>query len=88
MRAEFQKNEAVPTSGPEFDAMVAGIDEAADMLLHEIIRGNLNEDSGRYGKKKLCVWVVDVRWNLDGLMHLIHYSFIHCFFFYFLILQR
>jgi hypothetical protein len=50
MRAEFQKNKAVPTSGPEFDAMVAGIDEAADMLSHEIIRGKLNEDSGRYRK--------------------------------------
>jgi hypothetical protein len=49
MRAEFDRNRNVPTSGPEFEAMVAGISEAADMLIHEIIRGNLNEDTGRYG---------------------------------------
>jgi len=49
MRAEFERNKNVPTSGPEFEAMVAGIDEATDMLVHEIIRGNLNEETGRYG---------------------------------------
>lgn len=49
MRAEFERNRNVTPSGPEYEAMVAGIDEAADMLIHEIIRGNLNEQTGRYG---------------------------------------
>eukprot|EP00980_Cylindrotheca_fusiformis_P013921 scaffold3618_cov129-Cylindrotheca_fusiformis.AAC.21 len=51
MRAEFKKNKAAATSGPEFEALVAGIDEAADMLRHEIVRGDLNEDTGRYEVK-------------------------------------
>mmetsp|Transcript_4136 Transcript_4136/g.10218 ORF Transcript_4136/g.10218 Transcript_4136/m.10218 type:complete len:142 (+) Transcript_4136:46-471(+) len=51
MRAEFQKNKMVPIASPEFEALVAGIDEAADMLTHEIVRGNLNEDTGRYEVK-------------------------------------
>lgn len=50
MRAEFERNKAVAVTSPEFEALVAGIDEAADMLTHEIVRGNLNEDTGRYGK--------------------------------------
>ncbi len=49
MRAEFQRNKNVPTSGPEFEALVVGIDEAATMLKHEIIRGDLNQETGRYG---------------------------------------
>lgn len=49
MRAEFERNKLAPTSGPEFEALVAGIDEATSMLKHEIIRGNLNEGTGRYG---------------------------------------
>jgi hypothetical protein len=48
MKAEFRKNMGAATSGPEFEALVAGIDEAADMLKHEIIRGDLNEETGRY----------------------------------------
>lgn len=48
MKAEFRKNKGVATSGAGFEALVAGIDEAADMLKHEIIRGNLNEETGRY----------------------------------------
>ena len=51
MRAEFEKNKYIPTSGPEFEALVAGIDEAADMLRHEIVRGDLNQDTGRYEVK-------------------------------------
>jgi hypothetical protein len=54
MRQQFDLNRAVPTSGPTFEALVAGIDEAADMLRHEIIRGDLNERTGRYGE---CVCV-------------------------------
>eukprot|EP00934_Nitzschia_sp_Nitz4_P004658 Nitzschia sp. Nitz4//scaffold28_size193895//173813//174352//NITZ4_001688-RA/size193895-augustus-gene-0.298-mRNA-1//1//CDS//3329546051//4648//frame0 len=51
MRAEFERNKNIVPAGPEFEAMVAGIDEAADMLIHEIIRGDLNEDTGRYEMK-------------------------------------
>lgn len=49
MKNEFLKNKGMATSGPEFEALVAGIDEATNMLKHEIIRGDLNEDTGRYG---------------------------------------
>ena len=49
MRTEFIKNRYVSPSGPEWEAMVAGIDEAADMLNHEILRGDLNKETGRYG---------------------------------------
>lgn len=49
MRAEFERNKGVATSGPEFETLLAGIDEAAVMLRHEIVRGDLNEDTGRYG---------------------------------------
>ncbi len=48
MRAEFIRNKNEPAQGPQWEAMVAGIDEATDMLVHEIIRGDLNDDSGRY----------------------------------------
>lgn len=53
MRAEFQRNRLAPTSGPEFDSLMAGIEEATIMLKHEIIRGNLNDETGRYGNAKL-----------------------------------
>ena len=49
MRTEFIKNRSVNPSGPEWEAMVAAIDEAADMLKHEILRGDLNQNTGRYG---------------------------------------
>lgn len=52
MRAEFERNKNIPTSGHEFEAMVAGIDEAAAMLRHEIVRGDLNQETGRYGMYK------------------------------------
>jgi hypothetical protein len=55
MRAEFKKNKDVPASGPQWEMMVAGIDEAADMLSHEIIRGELNDKSGRYRKYQNAV---------------------------------
>ena len=62
MRAEFQKNKMVPIASPEFEALVAGIDEAADMLTHEIVRGNLNEETGRYGTSALIKYdcVIDL----------------------------
>jgi len=49
MRAEFDRNKNIASSGLQWEVLVAGIDEAATMLQHEIVRGNLNEDTGRYG---------------------------------------
>jgi hypothetical protein len=59
MRAEFEKNRNIPASGPEFEALVTGIDEAADMLMHEIVRGKRNDDTGRYGKRKMAYITTD-----------------------------
>lgn len=50
LRAQMEANRSVPTSGPVFEELVKGMDEAAHMLKHEIVRGNLNEDTGRYGR--------------------------------------
>lgn len=53
MRQQFELNKNVPTQGPHFEELVAGINEATDMLTHEIVRGDLNEDTGRYGTSTL-----------------------------------
>ena len=58
MRGEFERNRSAPTSGPEFEALVAGIEEATIMLKHEIIRGKLNDDTGRYGKRSKIIHVI------------------------------
>mmetsp|Transcript_8467 Transcript_8467/g.20822 ORF Transcript_8467/g.20822 Transcript_8467/m.20822 type:complete len:88 (+) Transcript_8467:166-429(+) len=50
LRAQIEANRSVPTSGAVFEELVKGMDEAAHMLKHEIVRGNLNEDTGRYGR--------------------------------------
>ena len=50
LRAQFDANRSVPTSGPVFEELVKGMDEATHMLKHEIVRGDLNEDTGRYGR--------------------------------------
>ena len=52
MRTEFIKNRNVNPAGPEWEAMVAGIDEAAQMLQHEVLRGDLNPQTGRYGASR------------------------------------
>ena len=49
LREQIAINKNVPTTGPEFEVLVQGLDEAAHMLRHEIVRGNLNEQTGRYG---------------------------------------
>jgi hypothetical protein len=49
LKQQFEINKNVPTSGPAFEALLQGMDEAAHMLRHEIVRGDLNEDTGRYG---------------------------------------
>jgi len=51
LRAQMELNRSVPTSGPVFEELVKGMDEAAHMLRHEIVRGNLNEETGRYDVK-------------------------------------
>mmetsp|Transcript_8468 Transcript_8468/g.20824 ORF Transcript_8468/g.20824 Transcript_8468/m.20824 type:complete len:137 (+) Transcript_8468:166-576(+) len=51
LRAQIEANRSVPTSGAVFEELVKGMDEAAHMLKHEIVRGNLNEDTGRYDVK-------------------------------------
>lgn len=55
LRAQIEANKSVPTSGPVFEELVKGLDEAAQMLSHEIVRGDLNEDTGRYGTSFLFV---------------------------------
>ena len=76
MRAEFEKNKYITSSGPEFEALVTGIDEAADMLRHEIVRGDLNQETGRYGKvnyNKKTFPLLFRKWKDNS--HLTHFSF-------------
>ena len=49
LRAAFAQHKTSPSSGPMFEELVAGIDEATDMLRHEVVRGDLNPTTGRYG---------------------------------------
>jgi len=51
LRGQIEANAHKPTSGPVFDELVNGMDEATHMLKHEIIRGDLNEQTGRYDVK-------------------------------------
>jgi len=51
LRAQIEANRSVPTSGPVFEELVKGMEEAAHMLRHEIVRGDLNQDTGRYDVK-------------------------------------
>mmetsp|Transcript_27472 Transcript_27472/g.58780 ORF Transcript_27472/g.58780 Transcript_27472/m.58780 type:complete len:138 (+) Transcript_27472:165-578(+) len=51
LRAQLEANRSAPTSGPVFEELVNGMDEAANMLTHEIVRGDLNQDTGRYDVK-------------------------------------
>jgi hypothetical protein len=62
MRQQFEINKNVIPTGSQFEELVAGIYEAADMLKHEIVRGNLNDDTGRYGTFPFRVVVVVVAW--------------------------
>ena len=50
LRDQIEMNRSVPTSGPVFEELINGMDEATHMLTHEIIRGDLNEQTGRYGE--------------------------------------
>ncbi|KAG7362951.1 hypothetical protein IV203_026311 [Nitzschia inconspicua] len=51
LKQQFAINKNVPTSGPAFEELLQGMDEAAHMLRHEIVRGDLNEETGRYEVK-------------------------------------
>ncbi|OEU19749.1 hypothetical protein FRACYDRAFT_274577 [Fragilariopsis cylindrus CCMP1102] len=51
LRDQIMANRSVPTSGPVFEELVNGLDEATQMLTHEIVRGDLNEETGRYNVK-------------------------------------
>jgi len=51
LRAQMEANRFAPNSGPVFEELVKGLDEAAHMLTHEIVRGDLNEETGRYDVK-------------------------------------
>lgn len=51
LRAQIEANRSAPTSGPIFEELVRGLDEATHMLKHEIVRGDLNEETGRYDVK-------------------------------------
>ena len=55
LRAQIEANRSVPTSGPVFEELMKGIDEAVHMLRHEIVRGDLNQDTGRYGRFLPCL---------------------------------
>jgi hypothetical protein len=47
IKAEFIRN-AILTNSTDIEACLGGVDEAETMLLHEIMRGTLN-DRGNYG---------------------------------------
>jgi hypothetical protein len=58
LRDQIMANRSVPTSGPMFEELVNGLDEATQMLTHEIVRGDLNEQTGRYGTYDVFVFIL------------------------------
>ena len=52
IRSEFLKNKNVQ-EGPHLQGLIGMIDEAEDMLRHGFARGNLNENTGRYGTQRI-----------------------------------
>lgn len=49
IKVEFVKNKAA-VGGDHIDGLIIMADEAVDMLTTGIVRGDLNSDSGHYGK--------------------------------------
>ena len=41
-----------------FEELVNGLDEATQMLTHELVRGDLNEQTGRYGTYDVFVFIL------------------------------
>jgi len=52
LRTEFDKNRSV-TDPATLEGLLTMVDEAEDMLLHGIVRGDLNQSSGNYGALKI-----------------------------------
>ena len=51
IRAEFDKNRFV-TDPALLEGLLVMIDEAEDMMLHGIVQGKLNQQTGNYGELK------------------------------------
>lgn len=51
LREQIRINQSAPTSGPAFEELLNGMDEATHMLKHEIVRGSYNDQTGRYDVK-------------------------------------
>jgi len=51
IRAEFDKNRHMTGPPEHIEGLLSMIDEAADMMLHGIIQGELNPNSGNYEVK-------------------------------------
>jgi len=51
LRDQIEANRSVPTSGPFFEELIKGLDEATHMITHEIVRGDLNQKTGRFDVK-------------------------------------
>ena len=49
IRAEFDKNRLV-ADPVQIEGLLTMVDESEDMLLHGVVRGELNATSGNYGK--------------------------------------
>lgn len=67
IRSEFLKNAHVG-EGAHLQGLVSMIEEAEDMLRHGFARGNLNQDTGRYGmyvKKQMMIC------EMNSIMYLI-----------------
>ena len=52
IRKQFDLNRGA-TDPTHIEGLLTMVDEAEDMLLHGIVRGELNEQSGHYGKSRL-----------------------------------
>lgn len=88
IKEEYLKNAAAPTSGQQFDGLLKEVDEAIDMLLHGVVRGNLNPNTGHYGMFILHFFVQKIveigRWKNTKLT-LPHKFCVGCFLFLFCI---
>jgi len=51
LRSQIEANRSVPTSGPFFEELIKGLEEATHMITHEIVRGDLNQETGRFDVK-------------------------------------
>jgi complex III assembly factor LYRM7 len=51
IKQEYVKNAAVSVSQDptHFEGLLSMADEAVDMMLHGVVQGKLNQDSGNYG---------------------------------------